>query len=114
MSSSETTTKKASKVPPSLPSKVYLKALPLRALEDVEVIKREVESGNILIINWSPLARKSVEDVKKAVNQLEEFTKSVGGDIARLGEERVVIVPSFITIARPQKATAKETAATAA
>lgn len=114
MSTSKTTTKKASRVPLNLPSKVYLKALPLRTLEDVEVIKREVESGNILIINWSPLARKSVEDVKRAVNQLEEFTKSVGGDIARLGEERLVMVPSFITIARPKKATAKKTAATAA
>ena len=107
MSTSEPENEKAQK-------KAYLKALPLRTLEDVEVIKREVELGNILIINWSPMARKSVEDVKKAVDQLEDFTKSVGGDIARLGEERVVIVPSFIAIARPQKATAKETAATAA
>jgi SepF-like predicted cell division protein (DUF552 family) len=34
-----------------------------------------------------------------------EFTQSVGGDIARLGEERVVITPAFIRIWR-EKATA--------
>ena len=94
--------------------KAYLKALPLRTLDDVEVIKRELKSGNILIIRVSSLARKSVEDVKKAVNELYEFTKSIGGDIARLGEERVVIVPSFITIWRAKTVTSKEKAATAA
>lgn len=94
--------------------KAYLKALPLRTLNDVEVIKHELKSGNILILRVTPLAKKSVEDVKKAVNELYEFTKSIGGDIARLGEERVVMVPSFITIWREKSETPKEKAATAA
>lgn len=83
---------------------VYLKALPLRSLADVEVVKREVKSGNIMIVKVSPLARKSIEDVKKAVNELCELTEEVGGDIARLGEERVVVCPSGIKIWRePQR-----------
>ena len=94
--------------------KAYLKALPLRTLDDVEIIKHELKSGNIVILRVSPLARKSVEDVKKAVNELYEFTKSIGGDIARLGEERVVIVPSSITIWRQKTVTPKEKASTAA
>ena len=85
--------------------KVYLKALPLRDLEDVEMIKQEVKSGNVLILKVRPLAKKSIDDVKTAVGQLMEFTQSVGGDIARLGEERVVITPAFIRIWR-EKATA--------
>jgi len=91
-----------------------LKALPLRALDDVEFIKDELKSGNILILRVTPLAKKNVEDVKKAVNELYEFTKSIGGDIARLGEERVVIVPSFVTIWREKTVGPKEKAATAA
>jgi SepF-like predicted cell division protein (DUF552 family) len=79
---------------------VYLKALPLRDLEDVDAIKREVKEGNILILKVSPLAKKSVDDVKRAVSELLEFTQGVGGDIARLGEERVVITPSSIRIWR--------------
>jgi len=94
--------------------KAYLKALPLRNLEDVEAIKHELKLGNILILRVTPLAKKSVEDVKKAVNDLYEFTKSIGGDIARLGEERVVIVPDFVTIWREKTAASKEKAATAA
>jgi len=85
---------------PSLPPKVYFKAMPLRELEDLDVIKREVKSGNILVIRVTPLAKKSIEDVKRAVDELSEFVQSVEGDIARLGEERVVVTPSFVRIWR--------------
>jgi len=94
--------------------KVYLKALPLRDLEDVDMVKREVKSGNILILKVSPLAKKSIDDVKRAVSELLEFTQNVGGDIARLGEERVVITPSFVTIWREKTASPKGVIPTAA
>jgi SepF-like predicted cell division protein (DUF552 family) len=82
------------------PAKFYLRALLLRNLEDVETVKREVKAGNILILRISALAKKSVEDVKRAVDELCRFTELIGGDIARLGEERVVITPSSIHIWR--------------
>jgi SepF-like predicted cell division protein (DUF552 family) len=94
--------------------KVYLRALPLRALEDVEVVKNEVESGNILILRITPLAKKSVEDVKQAVNELCKFVEHVGGDIARLGEERVVVTPSSIRIWREKTPMPSEETTTAA
>ena len=94
--------------------KVYLRALPLRALEDVEIVKNEVKSGNILILRITPLAKKSVEEVKQAVNELCEFVEHVGGDIARLGEERVVVTPSSIRIWREKTAMTTEETATAA
>lgn len=98
----------------AVPEKVYLKALPLRDLGDVEMIKQEVKSGNVLILRVSPLAKKSIDDVKTAVSQLLEFTQAVGGDIARLGEERVVITPAFIRIWREKAATAGGALPTAA
>jgi len=82
--------------------------MPLRNLADVEVIKHELSLGNILILKITPLARKSVEDVKKAVNELSGFTQSIGGDIASLGEERVVIVPNFIRIWRQETGVSKK------
>jgi SepF-like predicted cell division protein (DUF552 family) len=88
--------------------KAYLKAMPLRTLDDVEAIKHELNLGNILILKITPLARKSVEDVKKAVNELSGFTQSIGGDIASLGEERVVIVPNFIRIWRQETGVSKK------
>jgi SepF-like predicted cell division protein (DUF552 family) len=43
---------------------------------------------------------KSIDDVKKAVDELCRFTESIGGDIARLGEERIVVCPPNIKIWR--------------
>ncbi len=88
-----------SEVPISL-SKTYLKAMPLRELSDLENIKTEVKNGNIIILRVTPLASKSIENVKTAVNDLYQFAESIGGDIARLGEERVVICPKTIRIWR--------------
>lgn len=88
--------------------------MPLRSLDDVKVIKHELNSGNILVLKVTPLARKSVEDVKEAVNKLYGFTQSIGGDIARLGEERVVIVPNSIKIWRHETGVSQEKASTAA
>src|SRR5208337_1318538 len=81
-------------------NKTYLKAMPLKELTDIDNVKNEVKNGNIVILRVTPLANKSIAEVKTAVNQLYEFTESVGGDIARLGEERVVICPKNIRIWR--------------
>jgi SepF-like predicted cell division protein (DUF552 family) len=89
-------------------NKAYLKAMPLRNLADVEVIKHELKLGNILILKITPLARISIEDVKVAVNELSAFTESIGGDIASLGEERVVIVPKSVKIWRPETVVSKK------
>ncbi len=94
--------------------KTYLKAMPLRDLADIEDIKTEVQNGNILILRITPLASKSIESVKSAVNELYAFTESIGGDIARLGEERVVICPKNIRIWREKAPVKNEAASTAA
>jgi SepF-like predicted cell division protein (DUF552 family) len=96
--------------------KTYLKAMPLRELGDVEKVKNEVKNGNIIILRVTPLANKSIEDVKTAVNDLYQFSESIGGDIARLGEERVVICPKSIRIWREKTPTpvSNEPAPTAA
>jgi len=88
-------------------AKTYLKAMPLRDLSDLEEIKKEVKNGNVLILRITPLASKNIEDVKRAVNELYEFAESIGGDIARLGEERVVICPQNIRIWRERQVSNK-------
>jgi hypothetical protein len=92
----------------------YLKAMPLRDLSDIEEIKKEVKNGNVLILRITPLASKNIEDVKSAVNELYEFAESIGGDIARLGEERIVICPPNIRIWRENRQVSKQPLPTAA
>jgi SepF-like predicted cell division protein (DUF552 family) len=94
--------------------KTYLKAMPLRDLSDLEEIKKEVKNGNVLILRITPLASKNIEDVKRAVNELYEFAESTGGDIARLGEERIVICPQNIRIWREKRQVSDKPLPTAA
>jgi SepF-like predicted cell division protein (DUF552 family) len=94
--------------------KTYLKAMPLRDLSDLEVVKNEVKSGNIVILRITQLANKSIDDVKRAVDELCDFAGSVDGDIARLGEERVVICPSSVKIWREKTPIPNEPIPTAA
>lgn len=54
----------------------------------------------MLIVRVTPLAKKSVDDVKRAINELYEYVETLGGDIARLGEERIVLTPPPIKIWR--------------
>lgn len=94
--------------------KTYLKAMPLRELSDLELVKDEVKSGNIVILRVTPLASKSIEEVKQAVDQLYEFAGSINGDIARLGEERIVICPDTVRIWREKTPVQNETLPTTA
>jgi hypothetical protein len=94
--------------------KTYLKAMPLKDVADVENVKNEILNGNIIILRVTPLANKSIDDVKNAVNELYQFSESIGGDIARLGEERVVICPKNIRIWREKTPASNEPLPTAA
>jgi len=78
---------------PSIQHPIYVKAYPLREPIDVPRIKAEIIEGNILIIKITPIAKRSVEETKAAISELVEFIKSIQGDIARLGDERIVMTP---------------------
>ena len=78
----------------------YVRAMPLSQLKDLDSIESVLSDGNVLIIKITPIAKRSVEETKVAIKQLTDFAKRQGGDIARLGEERVVLTPPGIRIWR--------------
>lgn len=61
-----------------------------------------------MIVKIEPLLNKDIEDVKRAISELSEFIESVGGDIARLGEERIVLTPRNVRIWRERQTTSSE------
>jgi hypothetical protein len=48
------------------------------------------------------LAQKDVEQLRKVVEELYSIAKAEGADIARLGEERIIVAPSNIKIWKPE------------
>ena len=79
---------------------VYLKAITLRDKSDIAAVKEDIKKHMILIIRVTPLAQKDLEELRKAVEDLYSYTQSTGGDIARLGEERIVVTPPGVKIWR--------------
>jgi len=79
---------------------IYLEALSLKSFEELSKIKSDLSKKMIVIVKISPLAQKDVEELKRAVEELYQFSVSIGGDIARLGEERIVITPPGVKIWR--------------
>jgi len=80
----------------------FLKAITIRDPSDVHMIKEDMKKGMILILRVTPLAQKDVAQLRKVVEQLYSFAKSSGSDIARLGEERIIVSPSNVKIWRPE------------
>ena len=101
-------------VNPSIQRPIYVKAFPLRDPTDVPRIKAEIIEGNILIVKITPIAKRSVEETKSAISELVDFVKSIQGDIARLGEERIVMTPPTVKVWRRREDVHVEAAAAGA
>ena len=80
----------------------YLKAITIRDPSDIHSIKEDIKKGMILILRVTPLAQKDVDELRKVVEELYRVAKTSGADIARLGEERIIVTPSSVKIWKPE------------
>jgi SepF-like predicted cell division protein (DUF552 family) len=80
----------------------YLKAITLRDTSDVHAIKDDIKKSMILVLRVTPLAQKNVDELRKAVEEIYTIAKSTGADIARLGEERIIVTPPGVKIWRAE------------
>lgn len=80
----------------------YLKAITIRDSSDIHTIKEDIKKNMILILRVTPLAQKDVDQLRKIVEEIYSIAKESGSDIARLGEERIIVAPSNIKIWKPE------------
>jgi uncharacterized protein len=76
---------------------IYLKTFTLRN-KDISEIKDDIKKQMILIIRITPLAQKDVDDLRIVIEDLYKSVSTLGGDISRLGEERIIITPPNVKI----------------
>ena len=79
--------------------KMYIKTAELTGLYDIPELKREIYAGNILILDIS-LAKQDKVLVEKAIKDLKMAAFDVGGDIAGISDEQVIVTPMGIKIER--------------
>ncbi len=83
-------------------SHTYLKAITIKDISDIHAIREDIKKGMILILRVTPLAQKDVKQLRKLVEEVYTVAKAAGADIARLGEERIVVTPPSIKIWKPE------------
>ena len=79
--------------------KMYIKTAELTGLYDIPELKKEIYAGNMLILDISR-ARQDKVLVEKAIKDLKMAALDVGGDIAGISDDQVVVTPMGIKIER--------------
>jgi hypothetical protein len=82
-------------------SPTYLKAITIRDSSDIHTITEDIKKGMVLILRVTPLARKDVKKLRKVVEELYVIARDSNADIARLGEERIIVTPPNVKIWKP-------------
>ena len=67
----------------------------------VRTHKRRTKKGMVLILRVTPLAQKDVKKLRKMVEELYVIARDSNADIARLGEERIIVTPPNVKIWKP-------------
>ncbi len=83
-------------------SPTFLKAITIRDPSDIHSIQKDIKKDMILILRVTPLAHKDVDKLRKVVEDLYTIAKNANADIARLGEERIIVTPPGIKIWKPE------------
>ena len=78
----------------------YITSYSLRGEEDVKKVKEDIRNNFIVILRITPLLEKGRDITIKVINQIYEYVVSMGGDVARLGEDRIVLTPPGVRIWR--------------
>jgi len=77
----------------------YVKPIALEDDPDIKLVEDELNQGNIVLLNISPLSRSPAK-LKKMVEDLKQYIMTINGDIARLDEEKVLITPARVKIVK--------------
>lgn len=78
----------------------FVKVCKLKGFADVDIVVRELSEGNIVVLDIKPLAERSMNELKHAVDEVKDICLSVGGDIAGLSEYHLIITPPTIKVER--------------
>ena len=80
-------------------ARAYVKAVELTNLNEVPELKREIYEGNILILDIS-LVKQDKVTVERALRDLKRAVADIGGDIAGLDDNTIIVTPTGIKIER--------------
>jgi len=78
---------------------MYVRVGEIQRYEDLKEFTDYVYGGNVLILDFSPIAEEEVI-LKRITADLKKMTKEIDGDIAGIGNNLMIISPSTVKIER--------------
>ena len=80
-------------------AKMFVRVGEIQRYEDLKEFTDYVYGGNVLILDFSPIAEEEVI-LKRITNDLRELAKEINGDIAGIGNNLMVIAPANVKVER--------------
>lgn len=80
-------------------AKMYVAVGEIQRYDDIKTISDYVYGGNVLLLDFSAIAEEEVL-LKRVTNELKRITDDIGGDIAGIGNNLMVISPSGVKVER--------------
>ena len=78
---------------------MYVRVGEIQRYEDLKEFADYVYGGNILILDFSPIADEEVI-LKRITNDLKKLTTEINGDIAGIGNNLMIVSPSTVKVER--------------
>jgi SepF-like predicted cell division protein (DUF552 family) len=83
----------------AIDAKMYVRVGEIQRYEDLKEFTDYVYGGNVLILDFSPIAEEEVI-LKRITNDLKQLTKEINGDIAGIGNNMMIIAPTNVKVER--------------
>jgi hypothetical protein len=80
-------------------AKMYVRVGEIQRYEDLKEFTDYVYGGNVLILDFSPIAEEEVI-LKRITQDLKKMMKEIDGDIAGIGNNLMILAPSQVKVER--------------
>jgi len=80
-------------------AKMFVRVGEIQRYEDLKEFTDYVYGGNVLILDFSPIAEEEVI-LKRITSDLKKLSEEINGDIAGIGNNLMIIAPADVKVER--------------
>lgn len=81
------------------PAKMHVRVGEIHRYEDLKDFTDYVYGGNVLILDFSPIAEEEVI-LKRITKELKKLTQEINGDVAGIGNNLMIVSPAEVKVER--------------
>jgi SepF-like predicted cell division protein (DUF552 family) len=82
------------------PQKIPIQIDKMEDYTDSDRIQRKVRDGIILLVRIKGLREKNIGELRRAIDRIKRTCDALGGDVVGVGEDWLIVAPSFAKIER--------------